>query len=83
MEDFRGRYNRPYKEYRALLPEVLEQLGLPTDTKAVWSQKAGCRCGCSPGFILQFPSKGKLVDVYVDYVVVTNPEEGFADQGNQ
>lgn len=52
LENFAYRENRPSKLYRKFLPEIFATLGLPADTKATWSQKAGCGCGCSPGFIL-------------------------------
>jgi hypothetical protein len=49
-----GRQNRPYAEVRRrLMKKVLKAVGLPEDTKTVWSQKAGCSCGCSPAFIIQ------------------------------
>jgi len=34
------------------VPGVLEQVGMK-GTKTVWSRKAGCKCGCTPGFIVQ------------------------------
>ncbi|MCA1800259.1 MAG: hypothetical protein LC650_03105 [Actinobacteria bacterium] len=38
---------------RAVIPKVLEQLGVTSEhVKAGFSQKAGCACGCSPGFVL-------------------------------
>lgn len=49
---FAGRHNRPVTEYRKALPEIFEKLGIPADTKASWSQYAGCSCPCSPGFVL-------------------------------
>lgn len=52
LENFIFRATRPVKLYRTLLPEIFEALGLPADTKARWSWKAGCTCPCSPGFIL-------------------------------
>ncbi len=48
------RWNNPFKDYRKhVLPAAFKMLGLPADTQARWSQKAGCSCGCSPGFILE------------------------------
>lgn len=47
------RFDRPYKLYRTYMPYILAKLGLPAGTKASWSQRAGCSCGCSPGFVLQ------------------------------
>lgn len=52
LENFAFRFDRPVAEYRKLLPEMFKKLGLPATTTARWSQKAGCSCGCSPGFIL-------------------------------
>lgn len=52
LENFAYRTNRPTAIYRQALPEILRRVGLPVDTKAVWNQKAGCSCGCSPGFVL-------------------------------
>lgn len=60
LENLENRRSRPYNEYRKLMPEVLKKANknpdfadIPENTKAAWSQKAGCSCGCSPGFILQ------------------------------
>lgn len=50
-----GRHNRPVALYRKALPAIFKELGLPEDTKASWSQYAGCSCPCSPGFILNDP----------------------------
>lgn len=55
LENFAYRWDRPAREYRKLLPAIFEALQLPADTKASWSQKAGCSCGCSPGFVLDIP----------------------------
>lgn len=62
LENLQNRRSRPYNEYRKLIPQVLKKANkqqdkelpkFPENTKACWSQKAGCSCGCSPGFILQ------------------------------
>ena len=56
-ENLFNRRHRSHREYRKLLPEVLERAGLPANTKAKWSQYAGCSmCPCSPGFILDVSS---------------------------
>lgn len=53
IENFFNRRSRPYNLYKKdVMPTVLNELDLPTDTRMNWSQKAGCSCGCSPGFIL-------------------------------
>ena len=61
MENLQRRRSRPIKLFRALLPEVYKALG--KDSKARWSQYAGCSCPCSPGFILD--------DVYGKTIYVT------------
>lgn len=52
MENLANRRSRPYEEYRDLLKDVLYNEGL-VGVKAVWRQRCGCSCGCSPGFVLQ------------------------------
>lgn len=43
---------------KKLLPEVLAKAGVHPEAIKVcvqqsrWSQKAGCSCGCSPGFVV-------------------------------
>jgi hypothetical protein len=45
-----NRHCRPVAMYRKdILPTVL---GLIGGTSAHWDQKAGCSCGCSPGFVV-------------------------------
>lgn len=80
MEMFGNRANRPKDLYKGLIPEMLDRLELPSDTKAVWSQKAGCSCGCSPGFVLTGSGayrKDFHVTLEADAPKVT--EEGKAD----
>ena len=69
MDNLLKRRSRPVDEYRRLLPKVFTWAGLPADTKASWSQRAGCRCGCSPGFVLNTTGAS---DLFVD---VTNDPE--------
>jgi len=66
LENLENRRCRPHTEYLKLVPDVLKSvpiLRIPNDIKVKWSQKAGCHCGCSPGFILD-NYFGK--DIYVD-----------------
>ena len=52
-ENLQNRRQRPYTVYKKeVLPQVFRAMGLPSYTKARWSQKAGCPCGCSPAFII-------------------------------
>jgi len=69
LENLENRRTRPYNEYRRLLPNVLQAVGVE-DGKNLdirWSQKAGCGCGCSPGFIVNgWDSVLSRKDVHVD-----------------
>jgi len=79
-ENFAFRWDRPWTEYRKLMPEILQRLGLPEDTKYNWSQKAGCWCGCSPGFVLTLPDDSRQ---YVDYwATVTGDDAKVAEMVN-
>lgn len=53
LDNLVNRRSRPTQLYKEFIPSALKELGLPLDTKVVWNQQAGCRCGCSPGFIVQ------------------------------
>ena len=68
IDNLSGRFNRPYTLYRKLLPDIYKHMinypklnfknRFPKITKDIftqanWSQTAGCRCGCSPGFIMK------------------------------
>ena len=64
IENLMNRKGRPYNEYRKqVMPDVLEAMGLPRDTKVKWSQYAGCSCPCSPGFIVPGWNQEVFVDV--------------------
>lgn len=53
LENLQNRHFRPYKYWlEHVVPQVLKEFDLKP-TKVRWSQKAGCSCGCSPGFILE------------------------------
>ena len=64
VENLINRRTRPYTEYRKqVMPDVLEAMGLPRDTKVKWSRYAGCSCPCSPGFIVPGWNQEVFVDV--------------------
>jgi len=44
--------------------EALKTAGLDENTKTKWSNKAGCKCLCSPGFLIPGYSG---FDIFVDY----------------
>ncbi|WP_449416014.1 hypothetical protein [Phormidium nigroviride] len=76
------RHHRPSQDYRKLLPQVYEKAGFPADTKARWSQYAGCSCPCSPGFILYHPEGLKLHHVFVSVVMDETEALKLMAQGN-
>lgn len=57
LENLQNRRNRPVADYRRVVTKELRDAGLHGELK--WSQKAGCGCGCSPGFVYEAP-------IYVD-----------------
>jgi hypothetical protein len=54
IQNLKNRRSRPYNLYRKFIPVVMRMAfgSWFNDVKANWSQKAGCSCGCSPGFIV-------------------------------
>jgi len=68
IDNLYNRRTRPYNEFRKMLPDVLKAAGLDIDPKNFrWSQKAGCGCGCSPGFVdKEYRMMRK--NIYVDIV---------------
>jgi hypothetical protein len=72
LDNLRDRFGRPTKTYKAAVTEALQHVNM-TGFKVCWSQRAGCSCGCSPGFILRDADnhvvrhtvEGRPVDVYV------------------
>lgn len=76
VENMQNRRERPYNVYKTeVLPMLFRLLGIPSSTKLNWSQKAGCSCPCSPGFIdnnevLAFDIHVMVTDKYVKSVIV-------------
>lgn len=58
FEQLINRRHRPYKALRPIVLEELTKRGIEF-TNIRWSQKAGCSCPCSPGFIIQGGDIGK------------------------
>jgi hypothetical protein len=55
LDNLMNRGSRPVEQWRVLATRTMRELGLdPQEAylKLRWSQKAGCSCGCSPGFIM-------------------------------
>ena len=54
LENLENRRDRPYTAFRKeVLPQVFAKLDLDPETKVRWSNRAGCSCPCSPGFIIE------------------------------
>lgn len=49
LDNLANRTTRPYVAWRKVLVAAFQQLGFEGQLR--WSQKAGCSCPCSPGFI--------------------------------
>lgn len=61
------RYSRPHKAVKThFMTEILMLAQLPTDTKMSWSQRAGCSCGCSPGFVINDERVSRGKEIYVN-----------------
>lgn len=53
LENFTNRRTRPISLYRESAFKALELLKIDSSKLSIkWSRKAGCGCGCSPGFIV-------------------------------
>jgi hypothetical protein len=72
LDNLVNRRNRPYREYAPIVIDALAKVhGYRIDAKMVkWSQKAGCPCGCSPGFIVKGVPKNPKV-----FVTITDDPE--------
>lgn len=62
---------------RAAMREALERLAWG-EVKATWSSKAGCSCGCSPGYVLRGQGARGRGDVWVD--VFVDPRERESEE---
>jgi hypothetical protein len=64
MDNLRNRRSRPEEYLKSLLPEIFKHYNIKP-VRAKWSQYAGCKCPCSPGFIL-YGTHGKNYSVTVE-----------------
>jgi hypothetical protein len=72
LQNLANRHDRPYKLYKEeIVPLVVKELkaqGIDMEgMKVLWSQRAGCSCGCSPGFIIP---QLHGYEIYVDVEVI-------------
>ena len=63
MENLKKRYNRPVKFWKKIAENVLDTF-LYHDKRMIFSQNAGCTCGCSPGFICKANSYHEFFITY-------------------
>lgn len=53
QDNFNNRHSRPIGLFREGAFKALDKLEIDRSKLSIkWSQKAGCGCGCSPGFIV-------------------------------
>lgn len=78
VDNLFNRHNRPNVQYREqILPEVCKSLDIPNNVKFTWSQKAGCKCPCSPGFLISDPDCQ-----YTNYIISVDVK-GFNNTNNR
>lgn len=71
-DSFMNRRSRPISAYRSFMHTGLSKIGVDTTKLDIkWSQKAGCSCGCSPGFIVDgWDAKLDGCDVHITVEMV-------------
>ena len=73
LDNMVNRFDRPHKIWRQGVIDALKAKGMNVE-KISWSQKAGCGCGCSPGFKVDGHYHHDIwIDVKGTPVVVENP----------
>lgn len=68
IDNIMKRRSRPINDYRSAARSALSHIGVDlTKVEMKWSQKAGCSCGCSPGFVVDgYDPRIDGQDVHVD-----------------
>ena len=53
LDNIMNRNSRPIKAYRKAMESALDSMEIDRSKLDIkWSRRAGCGCGCSPGFIV-------------------------------
>lgn len=71
LKHFFTRDNLPYNTYKKeVLPDVIEKLKNETNLELKpnefhWNKRAGCCCGCSPGFVAKVPQIHYGYEIFV------------------
>jgi len=76
IEKFESAIRQNAKQMRKWIPEILHRVesmlavkpGTLLDAEVRWSAKAGCGCGCSPGFVVDGYAGGNDVFATVEEV---------------
>ena len=58
LGNLNNRHDRPHQILRPYVIKALKENGIPFENIR-WSQRAGCSCPCSPGWIIQKGDIGK------------------------
>lgn len=76
FENFAARTTRPYAAWKPFVEEALRAHGFEF-SKLTWSNKAGCSCPCSPGFIVTTGTRGHniWVTIEADELQTTDEDE--------
>lgn len=76
-----NRRAEPYRLVRKALDSILQDLGV-SFAKARWSQRAGCSCPCSPGFVLDGASLNgqHAFDVFLTIRIEGGPQDSASRQ---
>ena len=76
LQNLFDRFSRPYDEYKtkvipSLMKKIKKEFPLQyshiKDDKWSWNQRAGCTCGCSPGFV---GSSFSNYEIFVDVKLI-------------
>lgn len=83
FENLQNRTTRPTEQYRLIALGALKQAGFDIDSfKLVWSQKAGCSCPCSPGFVIKPNTESAKWDTaFMNFSVQIERHEDLLNNG--
>lgn len=71
LENLAYRHARPYEVWRPYVEKALKAEGIEFE-KVSWNRKAGCSCGCSPGFVIKGPGGRNVRGLAVHILLEAN-----------
>lgn len=74
LENLMNRRNRPTTLYKKILLQLVEKTNIKID-KPKWEQKAGCGCGCSPGFLFNVDNGKTYSEEWYVTIKTSNPDK--------